>query len=94
MGNGIRRRPDGTRAWCIVSPRERCRQDVRNGLMIEARIDIGVLNATRRRIRIRTNQFDSGRGIRNTSGALVTAWCTSHVFRREDAHVVIACSGR
>src|SRR5262245_8358736 len=33
------------------------------------------------------NQFDSGRGIRNTSRA------SSHVFRGEDAHVVIGCSG-
>ena len=61
MENGIRRRPDGTRAWRIVSPREPCRQDVRNGLMVEARINFGVLNTTRRRIRIRTNQFDYGR---------------------------------
>ena len=56
--------------------------------MIEARINLGVLNTTRRRIRIRMNQFDSARGIRNTPRA-----CDARVFRGEDAHVVITCIG-
>jgi hypothetical protein len=61
--------------------------------MIEARINLGVLNTMRRRIRIWINQFDSGARSCNTSRAPVSVYHTFHVFRREDAHVVIACIG-
>ena len=40
--------------------------------MVEARINLGVLNTRQRRIRIRMNQFDSGPRLRNTSRAPVT----------------------
>src|SRR6266576_4621817 len=92
MKNGIRCRPDGTRAWRVVFPREPWRQDVRNGLMVKARINLGVLDTSGRRIRIRMNQFDSGRGSRNTSRAS-DCHRPSSVFRGEDAHVVIGCTG-
>ena len=58
--------------------------------MVEARINLGVLNTTRRRIRIRLNQIDSGVRSRNTSRTPVGVYHTFHVFRGEDAHVIVA----